>query len=71
LKNYSFEIQNGKLSCKKPFSSTDSEFRFFSGNPEDTGYHPIDDNIGIDDENGAILNCINNLRKFSKNHFKT
>jgi len=70
LRNYVFENQNGKFSCKKPFYALESEFRFFSGRPEETGYHPIDDNIGIDDENGTILTSINNLRKFSKNHFK-
>lgn len=71
LRNFIFESDANKFSCKKPFSPLDTEFRFFSGKPEETGYHPIDDNIGIDDENGVILNCIINLRKFSKNYFKT
>ena len=70
VRNYVFENQNGKFSCKKPFNSLESECRFFSGKPEETGYHPIDDNIGIDDENGAILNSIINLRKFSKGYFQ-
>jgi hypothetical protein len=71
LKNFGFALEEGKLSCKKPFAALNTEFRFFSGKPEEAGYHPIDDNIGIDDENGVILNAITNLRKFSKNHFKT
>jgi hypothetical protein len=70
LRNYVFEVREGKLSCKKPFGGIESEFRFFSGNPEETKYHPIDDNIGFDDADGTLLNCITNLRKFSKNHFK-
>jgi hypothetical protein len=49
LKNYLFESQNGKISCKKPYNSLEAEFRFFSGKPEETSYNPIDDNIGIDD----------------------
>lgn len=49
LKNFAFAVEEGKISCKKPFAALDTEFRFFSGKPEEAGYHPIDDNIGIDD----------------------
>ena len=70
LKHFIFENSGDRFSCKKPFKSIETEFRFFSGKPEENGYNPIDDNIGIDDNNGVILNSILNLRKFSINFFK-
>jgi hypothetical protein len=69
IKNYLIEVEGTRFTAKKPFNNVSAEFRFFSG-VDESGYNPIDNNVGIDDKDGLILNSINTLRKFAKTHFK-
>lgn len=62
---------NNDLQLKKAFKVEDSYFRIFNGQTDLTNYSPIDKKVGLDDEDGNILSNILELRKFSRNHFKT
>ncbi len=70
LNNFKVEIFKENLQAKKAFKVEDSYFRIFSGNPALTNYSPVDKKVGLDDEDGKILNTIGDLRKYSKEFFK-
>ena len=57
------------MQAKKAYKNEDSYFRIFSGNPEINNYHAIDKKVGLDDEDGKILNSLIQLRSFSKTYF--
>lgn len=69
LNNFKIESHNDKLQAKKAYKNEDSFFRIFSGNPEINNYNPIDKKVGIDDEDGKVIDALNQLRSFSKTHF--
>jgi len=69
LNNFKFELYNDKLQAKKVYKNDESYFRIFSGRPDTNNYSPIDKKVGLDDEDGKILNSINALRAFSKTYF--
>lgn len=70
LHNFKIELFRDSLQAKKAFKVEDSYFRIFSGNPDTTGYAPVDKKVGLDDERGDILTALNALRKFSHDHFR-
>lgn len=69
--NFKIDAFNGQVQVKKAYKHEDSYFRIFSGNPDLQQYSPVDKKVGLDDEDGKILATLNNLRAFSKSHFKT
>ena len=69
LNNFRIDSHQDRLQAKKAFKNEDSYFRIFNGAPEINNYNPIDKKVGLDDEEGKILNSLNQLRAFSKTHF--
>lgn len=71
INRFRIEIYNGGLQAKKAFKVEDSYFRIFNGQPDLNNYSPIDKKVGLDDEDGSILTALLELRKFSRNYFKS
>lgn len=69
LNNFKIESFHDKLQAKKAYRNEDSYFRIFSGSPDINSYFPIDKKVGLDDDDGKILNSLSQLRAFSKTHF--
>lgn len=71
INRFRIEIYNGALQAKKAFKVEDSYFRIFNGQTDLNNYSPIDKKVGLDDEDGSILTALLELRKFSRNYFKS
>lgn len=71
INRFRIEIYNGALQAKKAYKVEDSYFRIFNGQTDLNNYSPIDKKVGLDDEDGSILTTLLELRKFSRNYFKS